>query len=456
MRSLFHILLLPALIAALHPDGNRPDTGSATEPVNGLTTWPVDPELVELLSGKAIPAAEPADLLPLIGEIQGRRLVLMGESTHGTSEFYRWRAALSRKLIERNKIHFIAVEGDWPGIYEINRYVKQKPGAAATALEAMDAIERWPLWMWRNHEVLELVEWLRGHNDRLPADERVGFYGVDLYAYETAADAVIEYLEEVDSGLADDASRLYGCFTRIPDIRSYLNRVALQNDHCGEEIGQVLSMLRERRQEWESRDPAAWFNAEQNAKVVQNAEKHLRANLQQGPESWNIRATHFQLTASRLLERYGQESSGAVWAHNTHIGDARATGMGQAGMVNIGQLARQEYGPDRVYAIGFGTWDGRVLAARQWEGAKEVMTIPEAQPGSWEALLGRTGIDSLLLLFSDRELSSRLQQPLMHRAIGVTYQPEMEARNNYVPTLLPERYDAFLFFRSTDILDTLD
>jgi len=418
-----------------------------------LTT---DPPCPALIAERSQPFDTIGELQPMLNEIYGQRLILMGESTHGTSEFYRWRAKLSHYLIENRNVRFIAVEGDWPALYEINRYVKQKEGAAGSAAEAMEAIDRWPLWMWRNREVKELVEWLHAFNADRETSERIGFYGIDLYAHEAAMDVVEAYLENRDRREAREVSGAYNCLRRFHDFQSYLQRVAQTGDHCGEGLQESLEKLQDKRDEWEGNDPAAFFHAEQSAKLVVNAERHIRANLEQGPQSWNIRATHFHQTVTRLLQYYGEESQGVVWAHNTHVGDARATEMGPAGMVNIGQLSRETHGNRRVYTIGFGTDTGQVLASRSWEGAREEMSIPQAQPQSWEALLRETEQEQLFLLFSDPILTDSLTDPIPHRAIGVTYHPEQEQQNNYVRTILPGRYDAFLFFRQTDILDTLD
>ncbi len=395
------------------------------------------------------------DFHDMFEEISQRQLVLMGEASHGTSEFYVWRAELSKYLIEEEGFNFIAVEGDWPAFSRINEFVKHKSGAPSTIEEAMDEIHRWPLWMWRNHEVQELVQWLYDFNrDRSP-ENRVGIYGVDLYAKQDAMRDVVDWLSEMDPDMAQRAERHYTCLSRFSEVRDYLMRVNRTGDDCSEDVQRVLEKVQQFQPVTAGEKDWGFFNAEQNAKLVVNAERHYRANLQQGPASWNYRAGHFELTSSRLLEFYGSGSRGIIWAHNTHIGDARATDMGRHNMVNIGHLSREKLGRDNVYAIGFGTYTGEVFAARQWEGQRESMQIPEAVAGSWEYLLNETGTDQFYLLFSEQNLINSLQNNIPHRAIGVTYQPEQE-QGNYVPSVLPERYDAFIFIRETTTLHALD
>lgn len=408
--------------------------------------------LVETLKEKAIAFDSPGDFDRMLDQIEDQKLVLMGEASHGTSEFYVWRAELSKRLIAEKGYNFIAVEGDWPALSRINKYVKHKPDAPESAEVAMDYIDRWPLWMWRNQEVKDLVVWLHDYNRDLSPEERVGLYGIDLYAKQAAMNDVVRFFEETDPESASRAERAYGCLSRFSDIGEYLQMVARTGDDCSTEMEEVLAMVRNSAafdDSWQS------FNAEHNAKLVINAEEHYRGNLRRDASSWNARASHFYLTAKRLLDFYGDNSKGIVWAHNTHIGDARATDMARQGAHNIGQLAREDLGIESVYAIGFGTYTGQVLAALQWEGRMETMNIPDARSGSWEAALESTGFEQFYLLLHDENLRNVLQSPIPHRAIGVTYNPEQEA-GNYVNTDVPKRYDAFIFFRETGVLKAFD
>lgn len=408
----------------------------------------------QLIREKAEEFTGPSDIINLIEWIDDERLILMGEASHGTSEFYVKRAALSKELIQRRGFNFIAVEGDWSSFSRINEFVKHKDGGPQTAQEAMDSLTRWPHWMWRNQEFKNLVVWLHQFNEDLAPEERVGLYGIDVYDNESAMEDVVEWISGKNSSLGRRANRAYSCLSRHSHVGNYVRMVAQSGEHCGEDMEAVLEMVRslegdENVSRWE------FFKAEQGAKVAINAELHYRANIEQSSASWNYRASHFYLTAERLLDYYGDQSRGIIWAHNTHIGDARATSMGNHGMVNIGQLSRESLGSDQTYAIGFGTYTGRVLAASEWEGVMQVMEIPNAEPGTWEELLMYTGKDKFYLNFKDSELVSALMNVYPHRAIGVTYNPAGD-RNNFVPTILPERYDAFIFFQSTDILDSLE
>lgn len=411
-------------------------------------------QLSEQLSEFAHPFTTADDFGAMFEEIDQQKLVLMGEASHGTSEYYTWRAELSKKLIEEKGFNFIAVEGDWPAMSRINEYVKHKPNAPESLEAAMDYIDRWPHWMWRNHEVKDLLQWMYEYNEGLAPEERVGFYGVDLYAKRDAIQQVISFFENVDSEMGSRVERAYSCLTRFGDIQRYLQMVQRSGEGCEEEMDDAVEWVQNvdgfDRSEW------VYFNAEQSAIAARNAERHYRGNLERGAASWNARASHFYLTAERLLEYYGDDSRGIVWAHNTHIGDARATDMARQGAVNIGQLAREDLGAENVFAIGFGTYEGRVLAGRQWEGEMEIMDTPPAQNDSWEGTLAGIEGEQFYLLFSQSEVNSLLQNPMPHRAIGVTYQPEQESQGNYVGTILPERYNAFVFIRETDILNVLD
>ena len=408
----------------------------------------------QLISEKAVAFDDRSELASLLEHITGERLVLMGEASHGTSEFYTKRAFMSKHLVSEHGFNFIAVEGDWSSFSRLNEYVKHKEHGPQTLDDAMAAIDRWPLWMWRNQEFRTLVAWLRDFNEDLDPSDRVGLYGIDVYDNYSSMVDVAEWISSIDSEQGDRANRLYSCMSRHPEPAGYVQMVARTGQDCSEDIEEVLGIVRSLE---DHPDASKWefFKAEHGAKVAINAELHYRANLQQGPNSWNYRASHFYLTAERLLDYYSENSRGIIWAHNTHIGDARATDMGRAGMQNIGQLSRDALGRENTFAIGFGTYTGEVLAGREWEGAMRSMNTPEAQDGSWEHLLMQTGLDKLYLYFGDEELASGLTERYPHRAIGVTYNPANEF-NNYVPSVLPDRYNAFIFIHTTNTLDPLD
>ncbi len=408
----------------------------------------------EILFEKAITFENRYDLTSIANWITDERLVLMGEASHGTSEFYTKRAILSKHLIENHGFNFVAVEGDWSSFSRINEFVKHKEGGPQTLEEAMNALDRWPLWMWRNQEFKALVQWIHEFNADLEPSERAGLYGIDVYNNFAAMRDVEEWVQSIDSSLGRRVERLNSCISRHPDPGSYVRMVAQSGQDCSEDLAEVLEIVQSLA---EHSDATQWgyFRAEHGAKVAINAELHFRGNLQQQPASWNYRASHFYLTAERLMDYYGDGSRGIVWAHNTHIGDARATDMANFNMHNIGQLSREALGRDQVFAIGFGTFTGEVLAASEWEGDMQTMNTPEAQPGTWEYILGANGEPKMYFNFRDEELATILQQRIPHRAIGVTYNPANE-QGNYVPTVLPERYDVFIFIRETRILDALD
>ena len=408
----------------------------------------------EQLSSFAVPFEEPEEIVNLLSEVGSERLILMGEASHGTSEFYTLRALLSKELIKESGFDFIAVEGDWPAFARINKFVKQKPGAPETVDEAMASLTRWPHWMWRNEEFQELVKWLYEHNLSLPPEERVGMYGIDVYDHERTMQDVEDWVSSVDRSLGRSVSRAYSCITRHTSIGDYIRMVAQTGEHCGRDTKQVLETVRSLR---DHPDITEWdfFRAEQGALAALNAERHYRANLEQSGASWNYRASHFYQTAERLLGRYGENSRGIVWAHNTHIGDARATEMAQFGILNIGQLSRMNLGYEQVFAIGFGTYSGEVLAAFSWEGLRQVMPVPPAFTGSLEHLLMQAEPDNFWVDLNQDDVAAFFADRYPHRAIGVTYNPADE-RSNYVPTFLAQRYNAFVFIAETGILHPLD
>jgi erythromycin esterase len=401
----------------------------------------------------AHPLANGADLDPLIDLVGDARFVLLGEASHGTSEFYTWRTEISRRLIREKGFSFIAVEGDWPDCYRVNRYVKGLPDSGRSADEVLHAFERWPTWMWANLEVVALCRWLREHNDTLPRDRRVGFYGLDVYSLWESMHEVVRYLERVDPDAARDARHAYRCFEPYGErAEDYARATALVPTSCENEAVAMLRLLRERAVAYREDGPESFFNAEQNALVARNAEQYYRTMVRGGPASWNVRDYHMVETLERLMTFYGPSAKAIVWEHNTHVGDARFTDMARAGMVNVGQLVRQAHRSDDVVLVGFGTHRGTVIAAEEWGAPMEEMQVPEARPGSYEAVLHHTGIPDFLLPFAVRgahPVVDDLREPRGHRAIGVVYQPELEQYGNYVPTILPERYDAFIYLDET-------
>jgi erythromycin esterase-like protein len=421
------------------------------------TSTEVTPALVDRLREAARPLGNPADLDPLMERIGDAHYVLLGEASHGTSEYYTWRARLSRRLIEEKGFSFIAVEGDWPDCYRVNRYVKGWPDSGTSAREVLDAYERWPTWMWANEEIVELAEWLRGYNNRRLEGEKVGFYGIDVYSLWDSLDAVSSYLERVDPAAAEAARQAYACFEPYwEDEQQYaLATTSLVPKSCEDEAVAMLRELCERASTCREEDPEAFFNAEQNALVAKNAELYYRTMVGGGSASWNIRDTHMTDTLDRLMQHHGPDSRCVVWEHNTHIGDARATDMSSEGMVNVGQLVRERHGVEDVVLVGFASHRGSVIAGRHWGAQMERMQAPPARTGSYEDALHAAGEDDKLLIFSEVADLGPLLDPRGHRAIGVVYHPDRERYGNYVPSVLPLRYDALLYLDETHALHPL-
>lgn len=393
----------------------------------------------------------PADLDPLMQRIGDARVVLLGEASHGTSEFYTWRTAITRRLVEEKGFNFVAVEGDWPDCYKVNRFVKGYPGSAPTAEQVLSTFRRWPTWMWANREVQELVGWMEWFNQGRPEDAKVGFYGLDVYSLWDSLRAVMRYLREQNDPAALEAGRrAVRCFEPFgEDAQDYARHTVLVPEGCRDKVIGLLRRLREHVPGADGDGRDAFFVAEQNALVVKNAEAYYRAMVLSDESSWNVRDRHMAETLERLLAFTGSGARAVVWEHNTHIGDARFTDMADSGEVNIGQLARERYGAEDAVLVGFGTHQGTVIAGREWGTPWEEMRVPPGRSGSWEDVMHRAfnGEDRLLLF--PESPPDEMADWRGHRAIGVVYRPEYEAYGNYVPTVLPKRYDAFLFIDQT-------
>ncbi len=393
------------------------------------------------------------DLDNLLDDIGDRRIVMLGEASHGTHEFYTWRAAISRRLIQEKGFNFIAVEGDWPDCYAINRFVKNYKDAPDDIEEVLKKFDRWPTWMWGNWEVAGLAEWMREHNAPLSVEKKVGFYGLDVYSLWDSMKAMMHYLETEDPNAANSVKKAIQCFEPFNENEQQYARYTLREAGCREEVVALLKEIRLKAQFLDG-DREAGFNTEQNALIAVNAEKYYRSMIGFDNESWNVRDRHMMETLDRLMKFHGKNAKGIVWEHNTHIGDARATGMSKAGMVNIGELAREEYGEDNVYLAGFASYHGSVIAGAEWGAPMKVMEVPEAQKGSVEYRLHQESAKDRYLLFN-KEIPEEYFEKMGHRAIGVVYDPAMEKYGNYVPSLLPQRYDAFLFIDETKALHPL-
>jgi erythromycin esterase-like protein len=400
-------------------------------------------------------------LLKLIGDAQ---VVLLGEATHGTHEFYRERARITQRLIEEKGFTILAVEADWPDAYRVNRYVR---GISEDndAIEALSDFHRFPLWMWRNTDVVGLIEWLRDHNRSIGMDDRsVGFYGLDLYSMYASIGAVIEYLELADPPAARRAKERYACFEQFgEDSQAYGHASALGiSGGCEEEALQQLLDLRRRADDLANRDgripPDEYFYAEQNARLVKNAEEYYRTMFRGRVSSWNLRDSHMTDTLEALVDHFtrgGARAKAVVWAHNSHLGDARATQMGDSGEWNVGQLARERFG-GRVKSIGFSTFTGTVTAATDWGEPAERRWVRPALAGSYEALLHGIGIPAFYLRTDDPTVVDAFREPRLQRAIGVIYRPETERQSHYFRAQLPRQFDALIHIDETSALQPLE
>jgi erythromycin esterase len=386
-------------------------------------------------------------------DIGRRQIVMLGEASHGTHEYYTWRTAISKRLIEEKGFQFIAVEGDWPDCYRINRYVKGYKDAGPGIEDVLKSFDRWPTWMWANWETAALAEWLKEYNQVLPADKKVGFYGLDVYSLWDSMKAMMNYLGKEDIQAAQSVKRAISCFEPFDENEHLYARYSFDDHNCREEVIALLRQIRMKAR-YLNGDREAGFNTEQNALIAVNAERYYRSMVGFDNESWNIRDRHMMETLERLIQFHGPGSKGIVWEHNTHIGDARATGMAKAGMVNIGQLAREKYGNDSIYLVGFGAYEGTVMAGSEWGAPMQEMVVPPAKQGSIEYVLHNNPGRNCYLLFNDA--SDKLyQSPVPHRAIGVVYNPRGERIGNYVPSVLSKRYDAFIYLDYTKALHPL-
>ncbi|MGR6965439.1 erythromycin esterase family protein [Geodermatophilus sp. URMC 61] len=409
----------------------------------------------------ALPLRDPTDLDPVLERVGDAHVVAIGEASHGTHEYYAWRAALTRRLVTERGFRFVAVEGDWPDCYRVNRSVKLRPGADVDPRDALDAFSRWPTWMWANDDVVGFCRWLRDVNAELPEDERVGFYGLDVYSLWDSMQELVGWLREHEPEHVETALRALRCFEPFgEDGAEYAFASRFAPTSCEQAVVDLLHHLCDERGRAETgTDPEARFSAEQNAAVVVDAERYYRAMVQGSAESWNVRDVHMVDTLDRLLassDNGPHPPKAVVWEHNTHIGDARATDMADAGMTNVGQLLRERHGADDVVLVGFGGYRGGVIAGSAWGAQMQRMPVPEARRGSLEALLHEeVGRDALLVWGRDGSRPAELGRRLDHRAIGVVYRPEREKWGNYVPTVLGERYDAFLYLDDTSPLQPL-
>jgi protein-L-isoaspartate(D-aspartate) O-methyltransferase len=411
---------------------------------------PSEQPLPRLIARAAEPfdSVETADLDPLLRRIGDARVVLIGEASHGTSEFYLMRDRISRALIEKKGFNFVAIEGDWPDAARIDHYVRHREYRPSE----WTAFSRFPVWMWRNNEVLAFVDWLRNHNISRKAASRVAFHGLDLYSLYDSIRFVLEYLDAVDPKSAKVARERYGCLTPWQSDPATYGHAALTGKYptCEADVAHALTDLLQNRQAYAAHDGERFLDAMQNARLVANAERYYRIMYYGSRASWNLRDDHMFNTLEILLAHHGEGSKGIVWAHNSHIGNAAATEMAARGEHNIGQLCRKEFGSN-CYAIGFGTDHGTVAAASEWGGPMELKNVRPSIKESVERLCHESETRHFTLHLRDREAAHirGLLKPRLERAIGVIYRPESELASHYFETILPHQFDEYIWLDET-------
>ena len=422
-----------------------------------------------LLADTAIPlisgnGTDPADIDAIVSRIGEARIVLLGEASHGTHEFYATRAAVTRRLIETRGFRAVTIEGDWPDARRVDRFVRGR-GDDRDADAALSGFRRFPQWMWRNTVMRAFVAWLRDHNAERARGEQCGLYGLDLYSLHASIDAVLRYLERVDPPAARRARERYSCIEMVggDDPQAY-GYVASRNpaEACEDDVVRQLIELRRCAEEYTAQSGDAsdeeFFSAEQNARLVANAERYYRSMFRGRVSSWNLRDTHMAETLEAVVQRLDRDGSRAgvcVWAHNSHLGDARATAMGRGGEINVGQLVRERFGRDSCL-LGFTTYTGTVTAAHDWDEPAHRRHVRPGLAGSIESLMHRVDIPNFLLDLREPHVRDALEDPRIERAIGVIYRPETERMSHYFDAHLPGQFDLLVHLDETRALEPLE
>jgi protein-L-isoaspartate(D-aspartate) O-methyltransferase len=414
------------------------------------------PELIEQ-SSEPFTSIEHVNLDNLMERIGESRLILLGEASHGTAEFYDMRARITQELIEKKGVKIIAVEADWPDAAYINHYIH---GSSPDPFMKSQPFSRFPTWMWANNSILDFINWLKAHNATVnDPDQQVGFYGLDLYSLYTSIEVVLHYLDTVDPQTAEVARLRYGCLMPWASDPSMYSRVTLTKQYreCEKEVLATLKDLHNKRMEYSRADGERFFDAEQNARLVSNAERYYRTMYFAENNSWNQRDQHMFETLQSVLAFRGPEAKAVIWEHNSHIGDARATEMSARGELNVGQLVRQKYG-NAAYLIGFGTDHGTVAAASEWGGPMEIKQVQPSHRDSYEYVCHEVATDNFLLPLREplKDLTrKKLLQERLERAIGVIYRPETELQSHYFYASLPHQFDEYIWFDETRAVEAI-
>ena len=424
--------LIPKIGTEIYPENEIIDEiGISSIPFKNIEKFPID------------------GLLERIGDA---KIVLLGEASHGTSEFYTARQEITKALIEKKGFNLVCAEADWSDAEQINNYVRNQ-------YKSKDwmPFARFPEWMWKNKEVLDFVEWLKKYNTK--RNNTIGFYGLDLYGLENSIDLVIKYLEDIDSDLAALAKTRYSCIMPYMANPSEYGKLVKTKklQSCEKEVLKMLFDLLKNKNKLNHSQ--AYFYAYQNATVVVDAERYYKAMYYGSAESWNLRDFHMFYTLKSLLSYYGNDSKAIVWAHNSHIGNALATEMYARGEINIGHLCKEYFG-SKSYNIGFGTHTGTVAAAENWGEAMKVMNVNDSVAESYEQLCHKTNVFNFTLPLraehSEKKLREFLNTPRLERAIGVVYRPETELRSHYFKTVLPSQFDEYIWFNKTNAITPIN
>jgi erythromycin esterase-like protein len=425
----------------------------------------INQKLISILNDDIEPMVDDENkYTSLLQKIGDSRIVLIGEATHGTHEFYQTRAEITQQLITQKGFMAVTIEGDWPDAYRIHRYL-QGIGGPNDWKQALDEFKRFPTWMWRNKTVVPFLQWLRSYNDSL-THSKVSFYGLDLYSLNASMQAVINYLDKVDPKAADEARARYECFDHLgcdPQTYGYLTSEGLKKSCMKEAIEQLME-LQHHAFEYGRKNGCSeeeYFYAAQNASIVKDAEHYYRSMFEGRISSWNVRDIHMlemlDTLSAHLEDRFKKPAKIIVWAHNSHVGDARATEMGEKGEVNIGQLVREHHGIADTYLIGLSTYQGSVTAAYEWDAPAEHKQVNPGMPGSYEELFHHLKYKNFLLdLNRYEQIEHYLHVPRLQRAIGVIYRPETERFSHYFFTRLPYQFDSIIHLDETHAVEPID
>jgi erythromycin esterase-like protein len=452
MKALLFSCLLTLIFSSCNNRQPQSKT-SAQQKTNSMASQVQNKDTVHLQIPNH-PLRNEQDLDVLIREIGDAKIVLLGEASHGTSEYYTWRTALSKRLIQEKGFNFIAVEGEWADSYKVNRFIKGPKKDNADVVKFLEIYDRWPTWMWGNHEVASLITWLNQYNQQKPDQSKIGFFGLDVYCLWESMTELMPYIKGKDASLVSAAKKVHDCFQPYSsDPQDYATAIANTDVSCRAETNKLYQTVRKLTGgNYKTEEDLVM---EQNASVALNGERYYRAMISSSSESWNIRDEHMTETLKRLMKFHGNNAKAIIWEHNTHVGDARYTDMRSEDMVNVGELVRKEYGEKNVYIVGFGSYQGSVIAAERWGAPIKKMEVPPAIKGSWEHMLHQLGATDKIILSRELAGNSFLNRSIGHRAIGVVYHPQREHLGNYVPSIIPKRYDAFVYIDKTKALRPL-